>query len=137
MVKVTASEIFHPQSMACVMSRVSNGRMSKRPISQKRQFQRTFIRQWREHRNLTLEQLAERVDMTASYLSMLERGQRGYTQDTLEALAHALQTDTASLLRRDPTGEGDDAIWSIWDQAKPGERRMIVDIAKTITKTGI
>lgn len=70
--------------------------------------------------------------MTPSHLSMLERGLRAYAQETLEALAHALQTDVASLLMRNPTEE--DAIWSIWEQAKPGERRMIVDIARTVTK---
>lgn len=106
----------------------------KRAAPQKRQFRKTYIRQWREHRGLTLEQLADRVEMTPSYLSMFERGQRGYTQNTLEALAEALQTDAASLLMRDPGDE--EAVWSIWDKAKPGERRMIVDIAKTITKTG-
>lgn len=117
------------------MLRVLNAGMSKRPTTQKRKFQPSYIRQWRDHRSLTLEQLADRVDMTASYLSMLERGQRGYTQDTLEALAHALQTDAASLLMRDPSR--DDAIWSIWDQAGKGDRQKIVDIAKTITgKTG-
>lgn len=65
---------------------------------------------------------------------MLENGKRGYTQETLEAIADALQTDVASLLMRDPTDP--DAIWSIWDNAKPGERRMIIDIARTVTKTG-
>jgi hypothetical protein len=35
---------------------------------------------------------------------------------------------------RDPTDP--DAIWSIWDQAKPGQRRQIVEIAKTLVKTG-
>lgn len=118
--------------MAIPMHRFSNALMGR--SGKKRQFRRTFIRQWRTHRGLTLEQLAERVEMTASHLSMLERYQRGYTQETLEALAHALQTDTASLLIRNPTDP--DAIWSIWDNAKPGERQMIVDIAKTITKTG-
>ena len=106
----------------------------KRAVPKKRQFRRTFIRQWREYRGLTLEQLADRVEMTPSYLSMFERGQRGYTQNTLEALAEALQTDAASLLMRDPTDE--EAVWSIWEQAKPAERRLIVDIAKTVTKTG-
>ena len=114
-----------------------NGGMNKRlvrPIPKKRQFRRTFIREWRKHRNKTLEQLAEALDMTASHFSMLERGQRGYTQETLEAIAEALQTDAASLLMRNPEdGEG---IWSIWDNAKQGERQMIIDIAKTITKTG-
>lgn len=133
MVNVTASEKFHPASMAGDRSPVFYGTM-KRPVPKKRQFRRTFIRQWREYRGLTLEQLADRVEMTPSYLSMFERGQRGYTQNTLESLAEALQTDAASLLMRNPTDE--EAVWSIWEHAKPAERRLIVDIAKTVTKTG-
>lgn len=107
--------------------------MPKAPLARSR-FRRTFIREWRQNRNLTLEQLADRLEMTASHLSMLERGQRGYTQETLEAVAVALQTDAANLLMRNP--EDPDAIWSVWDLAKPGQRQMIVDIAKTIVKTG-
>jgi transcriptional regulator with XRE-family HTH domain len=103
-------------------------------MKKKRAFRKTYIRQWREHRGLTQEQLAARIDMTPSHLSMLERGQRGYTQDTMEIIAEALQTDVASLLMRNP--EDPEAIWSIWEQAKPGERKLIVDIAKTVTKTG-
>ncbi len=114
------------------MAPVFNGGMRKPP--QRNRFRPTFIKQWREFRNLNQEQLAERLDMTQSHLSMLENGKRGYTQETLEAIADALQTDAASLLMRNPA-DGD-AIWSIWEQAKPGERRMIVDIAKTVTKTG-
>lgn len=113
----------HPAS-TCRMARIP-----KRP-----QMRRTYIREWRQFRTLTLEQLADRLEMTASHLSMLERGQRAYTQETLEGIAQALQTDPASLLMRNPM-DGD-AIWSIWDRAKAGERQMIVDIAKTITKTG-
>ena len=103
-------------------------------IPHRPRFRPTFIRQWREHRGLNQEQLASRLEMTQSHLSMLENGKRAYTQQTLEAVAEALQTDVASLLMRDPTDP--DAIWSIWDNAKPGERQMIVDIAKTVTKTG-
>jgi transcriptional regulator with XRE-family HTH domain len=99
-----------------------------------RKFRRTFIRQWRQHRGLTLEKLAGRLDMTPSHVSMLERGERGYTQGTLESVATALQTDVASLLMRDPTDP--DAIWSIWDQAKPGQRKQIVEIARTLVKSG-
>jgi transcriptional regulator with XRE-family HTH domain len=95
----------------------------------------TFIRQWRKHRGLTLEKLAARLnDMAPSNLSMLERGKRGYTQETLERIAEELQTDAASLLIRNPA-DGE-AIWSLWDQAKPGQKKQIVEIAKTITKTG-
>jgi len=111
-----------------------------RCMAPKKAFRKTFIRQWRQHRNLTLEQLSARLeemglhDLGASHLSMLERGQRGYTQETLEALAHALQTDAASLLMRDPTDP--DALWSIWDQALPAERKTIVEVVKAVVRTG-
>ncbi len=65
---------------------------------------------------------------------MLERGLRGYTQETLERIAEALQTDAASLLIRNP--KDGEAIWSLWDRAKPGQKQQIVEIATTITKTG-
>lgn len=103
-------------------------------MQKKRLARRTFIREWRKYRDLTLEQLAERLDMTSSHLSMLERGQRAYTQDTLEAIADALMTDVASLLMRDPSDP--EAIWTIWEQAKPGQRKQIVDVARALVKTG-
>lgn len=95
-----------------------------------KRFRRTFIREWRQNRGLTLEQLAERVEMTASHLSMLERGQRAYAQETLEKIADALQTDAASLLMRNPTDP--DAIWSVWDQAVKSERDVLIDMAKSM-----
>jgi len=100
----------------------------------------TFIRQWRESKSMTLEALAERVGhkiggMTHASLSRIERGLQPYSQRILEAIADELTGgDVASLLMRDPSDPN--AIWSIWDQAKPGERKMIVDIARTIVKTG-
>jgi transcriptional regulator with XRE-family HTH domain len=100
----------------------------------------TFIRQWRESKSMTLEALAERVGekiggMTHASLSRIERGLQPYSQPILEAIADELTGgDVASLLMRDPSDPN--AIWSIWDRAKPGERKMIVDIANTIVKTG-
>lgn len=84
---------------------------------------KTFIREWRKYRGLTLQRLADRLDMTPSHLSMLERGERGYTQETLEAIADALSTQPGSLLMRNPTNES--AIWSIWDNALPADRARI------------
>ena len=102
-------------------------------LQKQRQFHPTLIREWRLYRGLTLEKLASRVDMTASHLSMLERGQRGYRQETLEQIADALQTTAPSLLMRRP---GEDEIWTIWDEASPGVRRQLLEIAKTLTRTG-
>lgn len=94
----------------------------------------TFIKEWRKARKLTQEQLAERLDTTKASISRIESGQQSYTQDFLEACAHALQTDPASLLMRNP--QDPDGIWTVWEHAKPSERRQIVEIAKTLIKTG-
>lgn len=67
------------------------------------------IRAWRKYRKMTLEQLAHKVSLTPSHLSMLERGERGYTQDTLEAIAAELHTDVPSLFLLDPGHP--EAIW--------------------------
>lgn len=104
------------------------------PRFRKPPLRRTFIREWREHRLLTLEQLAERVGTTHATLSRVERSKQPYSQALLEALADALQTDPASLLIRNPADP--EGIWSVWDQAKPGQKQAIVDIAKTVIKTG-
>lgn len=99
-----------------------------------------FIRQWREKKGLTLEALAARVGekiggMTHASLSRIERGLQPYSQPIIEAIADELTGgDVASLLERDP--KDPEGIWTLWDQAKPGQRRMIVEVAKTIVKTG-
>ena len=95
---------------------------------------RHFIREWRQHRGLTQEQLAALLDTTRANISRVENLKQGYTQDFLEACAIALSTDVASLLMRDPTDP--EGMWSVWDQAKPGERRQIIAIAKTLVRTG-
>lgn len=95
-------------------------------------YHRTFMRQWREHRDKTLEDVADKIGITHATLSRIERGLHPYSQATLEKVAKELSTDVPSLLTRDPADP--ENIWGIWDQAKPGERQMIVDIAKTIVK---
>lgn len=84
---------------------------------------------------MTLEQVGENVGLSHAQLGRIERGLQPYNQELLEALADLFGTDPASLLMRDPTDP--DGIWTIWDQAKPGtQREMIVDLAKTVLKTG-
>lgn len=93
-----------------------------------------FVREWRKFRGYSQERLAEMVGVTHGAISQLETGKTHYTQAMLEALAEALMTEPASLLMRDPTAQ--DAIWSIWERAKPAQRRQIEAIADTIVKTG-
>jgi transcriptional regulator with XRE-family HTH domain len=135
---MTVKPFCTPSELPGITRPVHNGYMVKKviPRPKRPQYSRTFIRQWREHRTLTLEQLAERVGtsieggFTHASLSRIERGLQPYSQPVLEAIAHALQTDAASLLMRDPTD--DEAIWTVWERAKQGDRQKIVDIARTI-----
>lgn len=79
-----------------------------------------FLRQWREHREKTLEEVGEAVGISHAQLGRIERRLQKYNQELLEKLAELYGTDPASLIMRDPTKE--DAIWSLWDQAKEAER---------------
>jgi transcriptional regulator with XRE-family HTH domain len=91
-----------------------------------------FIRQWREHRDLTLERLAERVGLTHGTLSRIERGKTAYTQPVLEALADALNTTPASLIMRNPADP--DAFWDLLEAIPAQSRSQVGEILKTFAK---
>lgn len=91
---------------------------------------KNFVREWRVHRGYSLERLSGMIGMDKGNLSKVERGLYPYNQEMLENLADALLTDPASLLMRDPSAH--EAIWSLWDQAKPGEQDQIVRLAETV-----
>lgn len=93
----------------------------------------TFIRQWRQKRGYSLDQLAERVPMDKGNLSKVERGLLPYNQDLLERLAEALMTDPASLLMRDPSDSA--AIWSLWDKASKIERAQLESVANALLES--
>lgn len=110
-----------------------------------------FLRKWRKRRDLTLEDVAARIEvlsaeralndpearaitMTHATLSRIERGKLPYNQHLLELLAEIYRTDVATLLMRDP--DKPEAIWDIWEQLAPVQREQVVEIAKTIKRTG-
>jgi transcriptional regulator with XRE-family HTH domain len=93
-----------------------------------------YIKEWRKHRGLTQDRLAERIGIDRAYLSKIESGKRRYDQPFLEAAAVVLQCEPADLIIRDPSDP--DGIWSVWDTLRPVERQQVVEIAKTIKRTG-
>lgn len=77
-----------------------------------RKYGKTFIREWRKHRGLSLRRLADRLELdgpdeTFSHASIgrIENGQQPYSQPILEAIAAALGTSPAQLLSQDPSRE--------------------------------
>lgn len=101
---------------------------------------KTFIRQWRKHRGMKLEGSAERLELEAGFpysagqLSRVERGDFPYSQDLLEALAIIYRCTPADLLMRDPSEP--EGIWSIYDALRPQEQVQLIEIGKTIKRTG-
>jgi transcriptional regulator with XRE-family HTH domain len=68
---------------------------------------RTYIRDWREKRGYTLEEMVGRmevlgVSITGASLSRIERGIQPYSQDIIEAIADALDVTVAQLTEHNP-----------------------------------
>jgi transcriptional regulator with XRE-family HTH domain len=81
---------------------------------------RTFIREWRKHRKLTQEELAEEVHLSQEQVSRIEKGEQPYTQETLEAFAAALKCSPADLIMRGP--DETQPIWAILEKLSPADR---------------
>lgn len=65
-----------------------------------------FLRQWRLLRELTQEELAERLEIDQATLSRIENNKVPYNQDFLEQAAFALGCEPAEILAVNP---------KIWD----------------------
>lgn len=102
-------------------------RKQVRPRPKQRLYGPHYLRHWREHKQMTLEAAGEAVGLSHAQLGRIERRLQKYNQELLEALAELYGTDPASLIVRDPTAP--DAMWSLWDQAKAGQRQEIEQYA--------
>ena len=57
------------------------------------------IKEWRERRKLTQEQLAEKTGLSRGFLARLETARHDPKLSTLEKIAAALKVDIAKLLK--------------------------------------
>lgn len=104
--------------------------MAKRKIRKADGATRHFIKEWREFRQLSQEQLAARIDVSRGAISQLETGLTGYSQGMLEALADALACEPADLIMRNPMQ--DQMIWSLWEKLSEGERAQAIAVIKAL-----
>jgi transcriptional regulator with XRE-family HTH domain len=77
-----------------------------RPVPKKTKLVRHYVKQWREYRGLTQDQLAERVDRSRGLISQIEGGITDLTEDMIYALADAMNCAPWDLLRVNPLKEG-------------------------------
>lgn len=76
----------------------------KKPQRERR---RHFIKEWRDYRTLTQEQVADRIGVSTTTFGRIEGNKIPYNQDFLELAAEALRCDPWDLLHRDPSKDGD------------------------------
>lgn len=96
-----------------------------------------YFKQWRKYRGLTQEMLAERVGVTPSTISQIEKGKQGFTNSTLEAFAYALSCEPGEILMRDPLKP--DSVWSIQDQLQKAtleQRSQISNFIEYVLNSG-
>jgi transcriptional regulator with XRE-family HTH domain len=83
------------------------------------------IRFYRQQRQLSQADLAERAAISITFLSNIERGIKYPTSDTLSALANSLEVEVYELFRHDHTPA----------QNRPLFERFKIDITKNVMET--
>jgi transcriptional regulator with XRE-family HTH domain len=82
------------------MTRKPKGTRLPKPV-----FGHHFLKEWREKRGMTLEQVGEAVGLSHAQLSRIERRQQKYNQELLEKLAKLYKATPGALIERDPQRE--------------------------------
>jgi transcriptional regulator with XRE-family HTH domain len=93
---------------------------------------RQFLKQWRESRGLTQQQLAERLETGKDQISRWESGKRGMTAEVIEALSDALQIEPGDIFR-DPAMPSADQLLR---NATPEQRQQALSVIEALLKTG-
>lgn len=91
------------------------------------------LRAWRLRREMTLEELANKVGTNSNVIGYLETGERGLSAKWLRRLAPPLGLTPGLLLDHHPDTLSDDMI-DMWVDANQEQRRQITDMAKIILK---
>jgi transcriptional regulator with XRE-family HTH domain len=91
---------------------------------------RLYLREWREHRGLTQDQLAQRIGKAKGQVSGWESGSRGLRQDMAADLAYALDISIDDLYRDPAAPSADDLL----RDAPPEVRALAIDMIKTLLR---
>ncbi len=110
----------------------------------KPQYRRTYIKEWREKRGLSLRRLADRLenspggDLLISHTSIgrIEKGQQPYSQPILEALSAALGVPAWMLLEVNPEKDGDVIDITLrLNKAPPELREQAISVINALLKS--
>jgi len=98
---------------------------------------KTFLRAWRLSRDMTQEEVAEKVEVNFTTIGRLERGEIPYNQDILEKLALIYGCDASDFLENDPLKPSPPKlIINNIRKAPPDLQRQILAVVETMLKAG-
>ena len=90
-----------------------------------------FLREWRKFRGLSQERLAGRIDCSTGLISQLETGETNLSQETLAALAVALQCQPGDLYH-DPNAP-DFKLWRIINGLSESDKAQALRVIEALT----
>lgn len=93
---------------------------------------RHYLKDWRESRGLTQQQLADRLDTGKDQISRWESGKRGMTAEVIDAVSDALQIEPGDLFRDPATPSADQLLRN----APPEIQRQALALIETLIRTG-
>ena len=83
--------------------------------------ERNYLREWREFRGLTQEELADMVETTKAVISLLENEKRPLSSKWLRRIGDALDTQPGHILDHDPNELPSD-VFEIWGKIAKKDR---------------
>lgn len=93
------------------------------------------IREERTRIGLTQEQMAERINVSTTYIGFVERGERSVTLEKLIQLAECFHVPIDTLLHEIPD-DGPEAkenqLQTLWNRASNDDKDLILSIAEVI-----
>jgi transcriptional regulator with XRE-family HTH domain len=92
---------------------------------------RHYLREWREKKQLTQQQVADRIGTGKDQVSRFENYKRAMTLDAAAAFASALDIDTLAIFRDPETPSVDELL----NKASPDQRRQAIAVIETLLKT--
>lgn len=94
---------------------------------------RHYLKEWRELRGLTQQQLADRLETGKDQISRWESGKRGMSAEVLAALAEALDFSEPGQIFHDPQRPSADELLR---NATPEQRRQAFTVIEALLRTG-
>lgn len=93
------------------------------------------LREERLHSGLTQEQVAEAVNVSTTYIGLIEHGERSVTLDKLIALSQCFHVSVDYLLQDDiplTNSIQEKQLLSLWHNANEQERETILSVIRSI-----